>query len=92
MFEPLDRRRYRVWHPDERSLERIAQIAILVLSPIAILLISGVGPSARWGFVVGLVSQPFWIYSTAKAGQRGMFVISVLYLAIWIRGIVVHFS
>lgn len=88
MFE----RRPRLWHPDPLTVDRIVQVAILVLSPIAILLISGVGPLARWGFVVGLASQPFWIYATFRARQRGMFVISVVYLGIWIRGIVNHFE
>lgn len=74
-----------------RRLDDLAQLAILALSPIAIYLLAEPGPAARWGFVVGLCSQPFWIYATAKARQLGMFAISLLYLAIWIRGIVNHF-
>lgn len=74
-----------------RRLDQLAQIAIVLLSPIAIYLLAESGPTARWGFVVGLCSQPFWIYATAKARQLGMFAISLLYLVIWIRGIVNHF-
>lgn len=73
------------------SLDKLTQLAIVVLSPIAIYLLAESGPDARWGFVVGLCSQPFWIYATAKARQLGMFAISLLYLAIWIRGILNHF-
>ena len=72
-------------------IDAIAQLAIAVLSPIAIYLLAEPGPVARWGFVVGLASQPFWIYATAKARQVGMLCISLLYLAIWIRGIANHF-
>jgi hypothetical protein len=74
-----------------RHLDALAQLAIAILSPIAILLLAEAGPIARWGFVVGLCSQPFWIYATAKARQLGMLAISLLYLVIWIRGIVNHF-
>ncbi len=70
--------------------ESLAQAAIALLSPIAIGLL--MFPAlAGWGCVVGLISQPFWIYSTARARQAGMFAISVLYLAIWILGIWNHF-
>jgi hypothetical protein len=72
-------------------LDALAQIAIVVLSPIAIALLAEAGPSARWGFVVGLLVQPFWIYATARARQAGALIVSILYLAIWIRGIVNHF-
>jgi hypothetical protein len=76
---------------DRLSLDAIVQLAIALLSPAAILLIAGSGPSARWGFVVGLISQPFWIYATARSRQLGMLAVAVLYLAIWILGIVNHF-
>lgn len=71
--------------------ERLSQIVIACLSPVAIGLLMFPGPLAGWGCVIGLLAQPFWIYSTARARQAGMFAISVLYLAIWIVGIVNHF-
>lgn len=81
----------RLFRRDPLTLDQLAQIWILVLSPLAILLLAEPGPASRWGFVVGLASQPAWIYATARARQRGMLAISLLYLAIWIRGIVNHF-
>lgn len=73
-------------------MDAIAQLAILVLSPIAILLLASSGPAARWGFVVGLISQPFWIFAAHRARQAGTFIVSILYLAIWLHGIANHFG
>jgi hypothetical protein len=77
-------RRFALFHRDRWTVDGVVQAAIAILSPIAILLLAEKEPL---GFVVGLVSQPFWIYATAKARQSGMFLISIAYMVIWIRGI-----
>ncbi len=41
---------------------------------------------SRWIFPVGLISQPFWIYSTFTHGQWGIFSLTLMYCAIRIRG------
>ena len=82
---------FRLFHRDRWTPDNLAQLAIAILSPAAIYLLAEPGQIARYGFVVGLCSQPFWIYATAKARQLGMFAISLVYLAIWIRGIANHF-
>jgi hypothetical protein len=61
---------FRLFRRDPLTLDAIAQAAILVLSPIAVLCVA---EGLRWGFVIGLASQPFWIYATARAKQAGMF-------------------
>lgn len=33
----------------------------------------------RWGFITGLISQPFWIYATWTGKQLGMFILSIWY-------------
>jgi len=65
-------------------LDKICQIAILVLTPAAILLIS---KKIKWGFVVGIISQPFWIVTSYFNKQWGVFIVSILYLFIWGYGI-----
>lgn len=69
------------------------QALLALLSLAAIVMISTTGPFHRWGFVVGLASQPFWILASWRArdpaGGRtwGMIVLSVCYLFVWIFGI-----
>ena len=73
----------------------IVQTSLLALSLAAVWMIGRPYGSdlVRWGYVVGLASQPFWIYSTWVARPRpwGMLVLSLLYLAIWVEGIANHF-
>ncbi len=41
----------------------------------------------RWAGVIGMVGQPFWLCASARAGQWGMFAVSVGYTVAFIRGI-----
>lgn len=41
----------------------------------------------RWACVIGLCAQPFWFYATWKAEQWGIFGLSFIYTAGWLRGI-----
>lgn len=41
----------------------------------------------RWGCVVGLIGQPFWIYSAIVAHQWGIFALSIFYTMMWWRGV-----
>ena len=45
----------------------------------------------KWGFVIGLLSQPLWFLATLRARQWGMFACSVFYTGAWVQGIVNHF-
>jgi hypothetical protein len=44
----------------------------------------------RWACIFGMLGQPFWLYATWKAGQLGMFVLSIVYAVAWMRGIWVN--
>jgi len=89
----------REWLVDEKLAERDArkridaflQIAILVLSLTAIYLLTSPGPHARWGHVLGLASQPFWLAATWRARQWGMLVLAIAYSGLWLRGIASYF-
>ena len=67
----------------------IAQSAILILSAISIWLLSCRG-AGRWGWIVGLCAQPFWLYETLIAGQWGMFANALVFTAIYVRGLANH--
>lgn len=81
------------WGPVRRMIERdrridsMLQIAIAVLSFVAITMIGSDGPLHRWGFVVGLASQPFWIIATWRARQWGILLLAIFYCGAWSQGI-----
>jgi len=41
----------------------------------------------RWACICGLCAQPFWFYTTWKAGQWGIFALCFLYSWAWIKGV-----
>lgn len=69
----------------------IVQTAILILSGAAIWLVGRRNSWVRrWGYVVGLISQPFWLYAAYKAQQWGIFLLSIWYVWAWLSGIYEH--
>lgn len=58
--------------------------------------ISGVGAIAlmgsrkngwrRWGGIVGLVGQPYWILSALREGEAGRMVVTVVITALYLKG------
>lgn len=47
---------------------------------------------SRWGFVIGLIGQPFWLYSTLKNGQWDMFLVTIGFGYCQVRGILNRFD
>jgi hypothetical protein len=41
----------------------------------------------QWAPVIGLAGQPFWLYTTIKAQQFGMTLLTLIYTAAWIKGV-----
>jgi hypothetical protein len=68
-------------------IEAIAQALIALTSLLAVWMVTRNEPWSKWGYVVGLVGQPFWLYSTLVAGQFGMFLVSALYTWFWAQEI-----
>lgn len=67
--------------------EALAQWLIALLGLPALLLVMEGGADARWGVLLGLASQPFWVWATWRRRQWGMFVLSLAYLLVWGRGV-----
>jgi nicotinamide riboside transporter PnuC len=65
----------------------IVQISIFVLGATAIWFVSRRERWSRWGYIIGLISQPFWLYTTIKNQQWGMVALSVWYTYSWFQGI-----
>lgn len=64
------------------------QAAILVLSGAAAFLATRGTPAAlAWGCALGLLGQPFWLVSSWRNRQWGIFVLSLWYLWSWGSGL-----
>jgi len=64
--------------------DNISQIAITILGPTAIILVAR---KNKWGFVIGLMSQPFWFITSIANEQWGVFFVSLIYTCSWALGI-----
>ena len=62
----------------------ISQVGILATGIPAIILVA---MKNKWGFVLGLFSQPFWFITTFVNGQWGAFIASFVYTFSWALGI-----
>lgn len=67
------------------------QLLLFAFSAAAIWLVSCESQRAvRWGFLIGLAGQPFWLVETWQAGQGGIFALSLFYTLAWGRGVIKH--
>lgn len=69
----------------------IIQIFLFILSASAMFLISRTESWKKWGFVLGLLSQPFWFMTTIPSKQWGLVALSCLYTFSWCQGIYLYF-
>lgn len=68
-------------------IDFLVEAMIVVLTLAALWLVTAAGPYARWGNVVGLASQPFYLAATWRANRWGMFIVAAITCGIWARGI-----
>ena len=64
--------------------DNISQIAIFILGINSIILIAR---KSKWGFVFGLLAQPFWFITSFVNKQWGVFFLSIIYTFSWVYGI-----
>ena len=55
------------------------QTIILLLTSLSVYLISLNNNKVKYGFLIGLLVQPFWFYETYKNNMWGMFFLSFFY-------------
>ena len=65
-------------------LDTIAQFGMFIFGISAILLVA---LKNKWGFVMGLISQPFFFITSYINRQWGLFFLSIPYTFTWIFGI-----
>lgn len=68
--------------------DNVSQVLVAILGLLAINLVSA---DNKWGFVVGLISQPFWLITTYVHKQWPIFILSIGYAASWAIGVYVRF-
>ena len=69
----------------------IIQIFLFILSVSAMFLISRTESWKKWGYPIGLASQPFWIISSVQNETWGILALSCCYTITWIMGIYNYF-
>ena len=69
---------------DLQTLDYVAQFGLGIVGASAIFLVSR---DNRWGFVLGLLSQPFWFMTAFINEQWGIGVLSIFYTYSWWSGV-----
>lgn len=69
----------------------ISQIGIACTGCAAIWLVGRKEDWRRWGFVIGLLGQPFWIMTALEHRQWGVLLLSCFYGYAWANGVWNHF-
>lgn len=71
-------------------LDIIAQVGVCVFGVSSIWLVGRKDRWQRWGYVLGMAGQPFWVVTTITHEQWGIAALTVLYTASWANGIWNH--
>jgi len=71
-------------------MQTISQIAVFIFGASAIWFVGRKESWRRWGFILGLLGQPFWIYSFISNKQYGMLLMTAVYTYSWATGIYNH--
>jgi hypothetical protein len=70
----------------------ITQLGILLFGCSAVWMVGRPESWSRWGYVLGLCSQPFWFYMSIKRRDWGVFLLNWLYLYSWAQGTWYHWN
>ena len=68
-------------------MELISQIIIFICGGLSVFLVARLDKWKRFGYIFGLLSQPFWFYTTIKHQQYGITILSLWYTYNWSVGI-----
>jgi nicotinamide riboside transporter PnuC len=61
----------------------LVQVGIIIPGVLAIILVSR---KNKWGFVFGLLSQPFWYMTAYQNHQWGIMILNLFYTGSWAYG------
>ena len=75
-------------YPAEGGWLELASQSAIFMGPVGVMLL---GSGSRWGFVIGLATQPFWFYTSFRHRQWGIFIASIFYAFGWSMGVYRNF-
>ena len=73
-------------------MDLVAQVGIVAFGATAIWLVGRPEPWSRWGYVLGICSQPFWLWTSVSHRQWGIAVLTLWYGYSWGQGIWFRFG
>jgi hypothetical protein len=69
----------------------MAQFFIFIFGVSAIWLVGRKEDWRKWGFILGLCGQPFWIYTAYTTSQWGILFMCAFYTYSWASGVYQNF-
>lgn len=67
------------------------EIGIMFFGALAIYLVGKKNSKyQKWGYVLGLMGQPFWFWVTIENEQWGILIMTIFYTYSWVNGIYNH--
>ena len=64
-------------------IDQFAQYGVLFFGPAAIWVVGWKGKRRRWGYILGLASQPFWFITLYHNEQWPIFIVAFIYTYSW---------
>jgi len=64
-----------------------SQIVIFIFGSLSIWFVSRKEKWKRWGYIFGMIAQPFWFYVSIENKQWGIVAVSFIYTYSWGMGI-----
>ncbi len=68
-------------------LDTIANLGICILGPIAVWFLMHKQKWMRWGYIIGLCSEPFWLLTALIHKQWGIVILAFIYSYCYTKGI-----
>jgi len=65
----------------------ICQTWIIVFGVTSIWFLGRTEDWKRWGYILGLLSEPAWIYTAIKNEQWGILILAIFFIYGWLQGI-----
>lgn len=69
------------------DFELISQIMLFVSGGASIWFMSRKEHWKRWGYIIGIFGQPFWLYTSINAKQWGIVILTIFYTYSFAQGI-----